>query len=57
MPIPKKKKIALQKSYEKEISNLLANLEYEEDEENEKSLDDDLDFDCEHYNRIETYDD
>ena len=54
MPIPKKKKIALQESYEKEISELLANPEQEEDE---KSLDDELDFECEHYNRIETYED
>ena len=54
MPIPKKKKIALQKAYEKEISELLANPEHEE---NEKSLDDELDFDCEHYNMIETYED
>ena len=54
MPIPKKKKIALKEAYEKEISELLANPEYEE---NVTSLDDELDFDCEHYNRIETYDD
>lgn len=55
MPKPKNKKSALQEAYEKEISELLAKPEPEEDG---TSLDDELDFDCEHYNRIETiYDD
>ena len=54
MPRPKNKRSALQEAYEKEISELLAKPEPEEDG---ASLDDELDFDCEHYNRIETYDD
>lgn len=54
MPRPKNKKSALMKAYEKEISELLAKPEPEEDG---TSLDDELDFDCEHYNRIETYED
>lgn len=45
---------ALQEAYEKEISELL---EKPEPEEDGASLDDELDFDCEHYNRIETYED
>lgn len=51
MPRPKKKITALQEAYEKEISELL---EKPEPEEDGASLDDELDFDCEHYNRIET---
>lgn len=52
---PKKKGNALQEAYEKEISELMAKPEHDEDTPPE--LDDELDFDCEHYNRIETYDD
>ena len=58
MPIPENKRKALQnalqEAYEKEISKLLSKPEPEDDL---ASLDDELDFDCEHYNRIETYDD
>lgn len=55
MARPKKKGNALQEAYEKEISELLAKPEPEEDTTPE--LDDELDFDSEHYNRIETYED
>ena len=51
MPRPNKIRSALLDAYEKEISELL---EKPEPEEDGASLDDELDFDCEHYNRIET---
>lgn len=51
-------KKAIQDAYEKELAEL-AELAKETTETKDTSteLDDELDFDCEHYNRIETYDD
>lgn len=48
-------KKAIQDAYEKELSKL--SNETTEIEDTSPEFDDELDFDCEHYNRIETYED
>lgn len=52
----KRKKALLQQAYEKELSRLRATTEMPEPGDAEETLDSELDFDVEHYNRIETYD-